>query len=95
MENLAVEVSSQGVRSVCVRTTANVDSRAIEETMDALASQMNVPRDQMTARIASMNFLKVPATVADTARAVAFLASDHARMMTGTVLNSTAGAALD
>jgi len=34
-ENLAVEVSPAGVRSVCLRTTANTDSRAIQDTMDA------------------------------------------------------------
>jgi 3-oxoacyl-[acyl-carrier protein] reductase len=95
MENLAVEVSPVGVRSVCLRTTANTDSRAILQTMDILASKMNATKDQMIARIASLNFLKVPASISDTARAAAFLASDRARMMTGTVVNSTAGAALD
>src|SRR5262249_53922969 len=67
MENLAVEISPLGVRAVCLRTTANIDSRSIQETVDALASKMNVPRDQMIAGLASLNFLKVPATVADTA----------------------------
>jgi hypothetical protein len=95
MENLAVEISPFGVRSVCLRTTANTDSRTIQQTMDALASRMKVPKDQMIARIADMNFLKVPASIGDTARAAAVLASDRARMMTATVVNSTAGAALD
>jgi NAD(P)-dependent dehydrogenase (short-subunit alcohol dehydrogenase family) len=95
MENLAIEIGALGVRAVCLRTTANIDSRAIGETVDALASRMNVPRDQVIARLASLNFLKVPATVADTARAAVFLASDGARMMTGTVVNATAAAALD
>jgi 3-oxoacyl-[acyl-carrier protein] reductase len=95
MENLAVEISPLGVRSVCLRTTANTDSRTIQQTMDTLASRMNVPKDQMIARIASLNFLKVPASIGDTAKAAAFLASDGARMMTATVVNSTAGAALD
>ena len=95
MENLAVEVSPVGVRSVCLRTTANTDSRAIQQTMDILSSKMNVPKEQMIARIANLNFLKVPASISDTAKAAAFLASDRARMMTGTVVNSTAGAALD
>jgi enoyl-[acyl-carrier-protein] reductase (NADH) len=51
--------------------------------------------EQMIVRIASLNFLKVPASVTDIARAAVFLASDRARMMTGTVVNSTAGAAAD
>ena len=95
MENLAFEISPAGVRAACVRTTANMDSRSIQHTIEALASKMNVPKEQMIARIASMNFLKVPASISDTAKVAAFLASDHARMMTGTVVNSTAGAALD
>ena len=94
-ENLAVEVSPFGVRVVCLRTTANADSRTIQQTTEWLASKMNVSKDQMIASMASLNFLKVPAMTSDTAKAVAFLASDHARMMTGTVVNSTAGAALD
>jgi NAD(P)-dependent dehydrogenase (short-subunit alcohol dehydrogenase family) len=94
-ENLAVEVSPAGVRVVCLRTTANTDSRTIQQTMDALAHRMNVTRDQMIARMAGLNFLKLPASVSDTAKAVVFLASDRARLMTGTVVNSTAGAALD
>lgn len=95
MENLAVEVGPAGVRAVCLRTTANTDSRTIQQTMEALASQMNVRKDEMIARMASLNFLKVPASISDTAKLAAFLASDRARMMTGTVVNSTAGAALD
>jgi NAD(P)-dependent dehydrogenase (short-subunit alcohol dehydrogenase family) len=95
MENLAVEVGPAGVRSVCLRTTANTDSRTIQQTMDARASKMNATKDQMIARIASLNFLKVPASIFDTAKGVAFLASDRARMMTGAVINASAGAALD
>jgi 3-oxoacyl-[acyl-carrier protein] reductase len=94
-ENLAVELGPSGVRVVCLRTTANVDTRTIQQTMDILASKMNVTKDQAIERIASLNFLKVPANTSDTAKAAAFLASDRARMMTGTVVNSTAGAALD
>lgn len=95
MENLAVEICPLGVRSVCLRTTANADSRTIQQTVDILAAKMNVPRDHMIASLANMNLLKVLASVADTAKAAAFLASDRARMVTGTVVNASAGAAAD
>jgi NAD(P)-dependent dehydrogenase (short-subunit alcohol dehydrogenase family) len=95
MENLAFEVGPVGVRAVCLRTTANTDSRTIQQTMDILASKMNVPKDQKISRIASLTFLKVPASISNTAKAATFLASDRPRMMTGTVVNSTAGAALN
>jgi 3-oxoacyl-[acyl-carrier protein] reductase len=94
-ENLAVELSPAGVRVVCLRTTANMDSRTIQQTMEMLASKMNVTKEQMMATMANLNFLKVPASTSDTAKVAAFLASDRARLMTGTVVNSTAGAALD
>lgn len=95
MENLAVELSANGIRVVCLRTTANTDSRPIQDTMEALARTMNVTKDQMIAQMASLNFLKVPSSVSDTAKAAALLGSDRVRMVTGTVFNSTAGAAMD
>jgi NAD(P)-dependent dehydrogenase (short-subunit alcohol dehydrogenase family) len=94
-ENLAFEVSPLGVRVVCLRTLANTDSRSIQDTMEFLASQLPITKDQAVAQIAQSSFLKVPATVQDTANAVALIASDRARMLTGTVVNATAGAALD
>ena len=94
-ENLAVEVSPSGVRVVCLRTTANTDSRTIQQTIDGLSRTMNVRKDEMIDRMASLNFLKAPASTVDTAKAAVLLASDHARLMTGTVMNSTAGAAAD
>lgn len=94
-ENLAIEVGPFGVRVVCLRTLANTDSRSIQQTMEFLTGTMNITMDQAIADIANSNFLKRTASVSDTARAAVFLASDNARMMTGTVLNATAGAALD
>ena len=95
MENLAFEIGPSGVRAVCIRTTANTDSRAIQGVMEFMTGQMNITREQAVAQIASFNFLKTPASIADTAKLAAFLASDQARLMTGTVVNSSAGAALD
>jgi NAD(P)-dependent dehydrogenase (short-subunit alcohol dehydrogenase family) len=94
-ENLAFEVSPFGVRVVCLRTLANIDSRSIQDTMEALAVKLNITKEQAMAQIALSNFLKVPATVQDTANAAVLIASGRARMMTGTVVNATAGAALD
>ena len=95
MENLAFEIGTSGVRAVCIRTTANTDSGAIQQVMEVMTGQMNITKEQAVARIANFNFLKTPAGVADTAKLAAFLASDRARLMTGTVVNSSAGAALD
>jgi 3-oxoacyl-[acyl-carrier protein] reductase len=93
--NLAFEASPFGVHVVSLRTLANIDSRSIHDTMEMMARQLNVPKDQAMEYIAQSNFLKVPATVQDTANAAVLIASDRARMLTGTVVNATAGAALD
>jgi hypothetical protein len=80
---------------VCLRTVANIDSRPILDTMDFVASRMNITREQAIGQVTLSNFLKTLATVKDTANAAVLIASDHARMMTGTVVNASAGAALD
>jgi 3-oxoacyl-[acyl-carrier protein] reductase len=93
--NLAFEISPSGVRVVCVRTVANVDSRSIQDTAEIAAGQLHIPKEQVLERIAQGNWLKVAATVQDTANAAVLVASDRARMFTGTVVNASAGAALD
>src|SRR6516225_1727318 len=93
--NLAFEVSPFGVRVVCLRTVANIDSRSIQDTMEFVAGRMNITKEQAIGQVALSNFLKTPATVQDTANAAVLIASDRARMMTGTVVNANAGAALD
>ena len=95
MENLAYDIGPSGVRAVVLRITANADSRSIQDIMDARAAAQNVSKDEMVAWIANMNFLKVPMSVYDTAKAAAFLASDHARLFTGTRVNAGASAGMD
>jgi NAD(P)-dependent dehydrogenase (short-subunit alcohol dehydrogenase family) len=94
-QNLAFEASPFGVRVVCLRTLANFDSRSIQDTMDFLTGQLNITKDQARAQFEQSNFLRTLATVQDTANAAVLIASDRARMLTGTVVNATAGAALD
>ena len=94
-QNLAFEVSPFGVRVVCLRTLANIDSRSIQDTIEFVSGQMNITKDQAKAGFEQSNFLRTLATVQDTANAAVLIASDRARMMTGTVVNATAGAALD
>jgi NADP-dependent 3-hydroxy acid dehydrogenase YdfG len=53
-ENLALEVGTDGVRVVCLRTTANIGSRTIRETMDSRAAKMNITQEQSVARIAGL-----------------------------------------
>jgi hypothetical protein len=72
-----------------------IDGLRNDKGQQFMAGRMTITRDQAKAQIANYNFLKVPAKVQDTANAAVLVASDRARMITGTVLNATAGAALD
>lgn len=95
MENLAFEIGPFAVRSVGLRITANIDSRAIVDTFARISKMTGVPVEALNKNMGDSNFLKVPMTLPETAKAIAFLASDHAQHMTGTVMNSSAGAAMD
>jgi 3-oxoacyl-[acyl-carrier protein] reductase len=94
---MAIELGPVGVRVVCLRTAANPDSRTIQETGELFAKAANGAADslQMTDSLAHGTMLKRSPTTADTARAAVLLASDSARMMTGAVLNASAGAVWD
>ena len=61
-----------------------------------VAGQLKIMKDQAMARIARpYNFLKVSTTVQDTPDVAVLIASDRKCMMTGTVVNATAGVALE
>lgn len=89
--NMALDLSPSGIRVTCLRTAGMPDTRTIQETMQ---TRIMTP-DQTRAALANLTMLKISPSVTDTAKAAVFLASDHARMMTGTVLNSSAGAVAD
>jgi NAD(P)-dependent dehydrogenase (short-subunit alcohol dehydrogenase family) len=93
--HMAIELSPAGVRVVCLRTSANPDSRTIQDVTAGIAAMMNITTAQAQASLADSTLLKVSPRTTDTAAAAAFLASDQARMMTGTVLNSSAGVVAD
>jgi len=92
---MALELTGTGVRVVCLRTAANPDSRTIQELADATAARMNITKDQVLGSLAQSTMLKASPLTQDTANGAVMLASDRARMMTGTVHNATAGVCPD
>jgi NAD(P)-dependent dehydrogenase (short-subunit alcohol dehydrogenase family) len=88
---MAIELGPSGVRVVCLRTAGNADTR----TMRDLTEATGISIDQLQAHLADSTMLKVSPRTLDTANVAAFLASDRGRMMTGTVLNHSAGAVWD
>lgn len=95
MRTLAIELGPSGVRSVGLRIAANPDTRTIRDTTRAIAEHTGGTQEAALAQLAAATMLGRSPRAADTARAAAFLASDQSQMMTGTVLNSSAGAVWD
>jgi 3-oxoacyl-[acyl-carrier protein] reductase len=92
---MAIELGAAGVRVVCLRTAANPDSRTIQDVVDAITQTTGVTPEQAVAGIAEGRLLNASPHTADTAKAVAYLASEGSAMMTGTVLNASAGVCPD
>lgn len=96
---LAAELALQNVRVICIRSHAVSDApeagsytRALFEPK-ARAAGLSVSQWLQGAAQATM--LKRLPTLADVAETAAFLASDRAGAMTGTVANLTCGAVID
>jgi NAD(P)-dependent dehydrogenase (short-subunit alcohol dehydrogenase family) len=92
MRYLAAELGAQGVR-VCGIWTAGVADTLSEEKMRAVNE--NVPDlSKVKEMLAAMSVLRRNVRLDDVAEAAAFLASDRAAGITGTMLNVTSGLVL-
>jgi NAD(P)-dependent dehydrogenase (short-subunit alcohol dehydrogenase family) len=86
---LAAELSPLGVRVVCVRP---------HRIGDTLGSEPDFPMDgpeEFRSFIENMTLLKQLPTLAEVANTAAFLASDNAAAITGSVANLTCGMSVD
>jgi 3-oxoacyl-[acyl-carrier protein] reductase len=93
--SLAVEFGRHGVRVVCVRTMGMAETRVMQQTYELGAETMGVPKRKVEELVTSGALLGRSPTLADTARLVAFLASDEAAAITGAIVNSSSGQVLD
>jgi NAD(P)-dependent dehydrogenase (short-subunit alcohol dehydrogenase family) len=93
MRYLAAETGPQGVR-VCGIWTAGVADTLTREKLTAVAGDGAPDPQTVLDMIASMSALRRPPRAADVASVAAFLASDKAAGLTGTVVNVTAGLVL-
>jgi 3-oxoacyl-[acyl-carrier protein] reductase len=84
---LAAELSPQGVRVVCIRP------HRIGDTLQD--PDFPMAQDEFRSFIEDMTLLKRLPMLADVANAAAFLASDKAAAMTGTVANLSCGMSVD
>lgn len=86
---LAAELSPQGIRVVCIRP------HRIGDTLGPHPDFSVGGVEEFRKLIESWTLLKRLTTLTDVANTAAFLASDHAAAMTGTVANLTCGMSVD
>jgi NAD(P)-dependent dehydrogenase (short-subunit alcohol dehydrogenase family) len=86
---LAAELSPLGIRVVCIRP------HRIGDTLGSDPDFPTVGAAEFRSFIENLTLLKRLPTLADVADTAAFLASDHAAAMSGTVANLTCGMSVD
>ena len=96
---LAAELAPRNIRVICLRPHALSDGPAsgsyTNDLFRPMAATAGVSVDEFLGDLAGGTLLKRLPTIADVAETAAFLASDRARSMTGTVANLTSGALVD
>lgn len=91
----AEDLGSAGVRVIGIRTGAMPETRTIQQTIDSAATTLGVPQEQIVAMLEQKTLLGRLSTLAETARLAAFLASDGATTITGSIVNASSGMITD
>jgi NAD(P)-dependent dehydrogenase (short-subunit alcohol dehydrogenase family) len=96
---LAAEPAPRDIRVMCMRPHALADGPAYgsstKEVFEPAATALGQSVEEWMAGLADSTMLKRLPTASDGAETAAFLASDRAGAMTGTVANLTGGALAD
>lgn len=92
---LAIELGPSGVRAVVLRSPGSPDTPGVREVMSTVATNEGIPLEELIERWAGGFALRKYPYLADVADAAALAASDHARTITGAILNVTCGELLD
>ena len=93
--SLSAELAQYGVRSVCLRTTGMTETATIDVVFGLHAKTHGITVEEFTAMTSGMTHRKRPTTLTELANVAAFIASDQAAAMTGTVANLTGGIIVD
>jgi NAD(P)-dependent dehydrogenase (short-subunit alcohol dehydrogenase family) len=93
--SLSVELAPQGVRVVCLMPNAIPETATIRENFGRYAKAAGLTPAEYQGRIASMTHLGRLTTLAELGNVAAFLASDQASAITGTIANLSGGAIAD
>jgi NAD(P)-dependent dehydrogenase (short-subunit alcohol dehydrogenase family) len=93
--NLSAEFAPHGVRAVCLRSTGLPETHTIDVVFGLHAKTIGITRDQFQGMVENLTHRKRSTSVAEVAECAAFLASDKASGLTGTVANLTGGLIVD
>jgi NAD(P)-dependent dehydrogenase (short-subunit alcohol dehydrogenase family) len=88
---ISAECGPQGVRSVCILTSAMPDTPLIDEVYGLHAKAHGIAHQQFHAAMESRTHTRRLTSIQDLAAAAVFVASDDGRSITGSILNLTAG----
>jgi len=89
--NLSAELAPHGIRVVGLRTDGMPETATIKEVFGIHARKLDVSWEQFHDLVAMKNHRRRLATLAELAQVAAFLASDEASAMTGTIANLSMG----
>ena len=92
---LAADLSPKGIRVGGLRPGAMVETRTIQQGIERVVNTMGVSKAQVVSQFEQATLLKRHTTVADTAKLLAFLASDGAQAITGAIVNASSGLVID
>jgi NAD(P)-dependent dehydrogenase (short-subunit alcohol dehydrogenase family) len=93
--NLSSELAPQGVRVVCLMPNAIPETATIRESFERYAKVTGVTPAEFQARMESMTHTRRLPTLEELASTAAFLASDRASAMSGTVVNLSGGSIVE
>jgi NAD(P)-dependent dehydrogenase (short-subunit alcohol dehydrogenase family) len=93
--SLSAELGPHGIRVVCLRTTGMTETGTIDVVFDLHARAAGITLQQFQSLIEGMTHRRRLTTLSELSSVAAFIASDGAAAMTGTVANLTGGAIVD
>jgi NAD(P)-dependent dehydrogenase (short-subunit alcohol dehydrogenase family) len=93
--SLAAELGPRGIRVVCLRPNAMPETATITEVFGLHGKGAGMTREQFQAFMEGQTLLRRLQTLTEVADVAAFLASDQASAMTGTVVNLSGGIIVD
>ena len=88
---LSAECAAHGVRAICLRTTGIPETGTIDVVFGIHAKAYGITREQFQSLMEANTHRRRSTTLQELANVAAFVASDQAAAMTGTVVNLTGG----